>query len=139
MIPSLFTFNAFEVTSDGWFAKAGTISSDYSRFMEWKSVDGIHCLWIPRINGAGISGKRAATTKRHFWISSVTLSFLKRQKKKTIKKMAAYHQFFAVNKAIVSTLHAHPLKLTHILLLNTRRFMACPCVEQQPKGDKRAG
>lgn len=44
VIPSLFTFTAFEVISDGWFAKAGTISSDYSRFMEWKSVDGNHVI-----------------------------------------------------------------------------------------------
>ena len=40
VIPSLFTTNAFLVISDGWFAKAGTISSEYARFMEWKSVDG---------------------------------------------------------------------------------------------------
>ena len=40
LIPSLFTHNAFLVISDGWFAKIGTISSDYSRFMDWKSADG---------------------------------------------------------------------------------------------------
>ena len=40
VIPSLLTTNALLIISDGWFAKAGTISSDYSRFMEWKSVDG---------------------------------------------------------------------------------------------------
>ncbi len=40
MIPSLFPYNAFEVISDGWSAAAGTISSEYSRFMQWKSVDG---------------------------------------------------------------------------------------------------
>ena len=36
LIPSLFTNNAFLIISDGWFAKAGTISSDYPRFMEWR-------------------------------------------------------------------------------------------------------
>ena len=40
LIPSLFTYNAFLVISDGWFAKAGTLSSDYPRFMEWKTSDG---------------------------------------------------------------------------------------------------
>lgn len=39
-IPSLFTSNAFSVISDYWFAKAGTLSSGWSRFMEWKSKDG---------------------------------------------------------------------------------------------------
>ena len=32
LIPSLFTTNAFLIASDGWFAKIGTISSDYPRF-----------------------------------------------------------------------------------------------------------
>lgn len=40
MIPSLFTFNAFSVISDGLEAKAGTISAGQSRFMAWKSLDG---------------------------------------------------------------------------------------------------
>ena len=40
LIPSLFTTNAFLIASDGWFAKIGTISSDYPRFMEWKTADG---------------------------------------------------------------------------------------------------
>ncbi len=39
LIPSLFTTNAFLVVSDGWFAKIGTISSDYPRFMEWKTAE----------------------------------------------------------------------------------------------------
>ena len=43
VIPSLFTTNAFLVISDGWFAKVGTISSDYSRFMEWKTR--MACAW----------------------------------------------------------------------------------------------
>ena len=40
LIPSLFTCNAVLIISDGWFAKVGTLSSDYSRFMEWKTGDG---------------------------------------------------------------------------------------------------
>ena len=40
MIPSLFTFNGFLVISDGLEARAGTISSGFSRFMAWKSADG---------------------------------------------------------------------------------------------------
>ncbi|MFH2032762.1 MAG: type I restriction endonuclease, partial [Bacteroidota bacterium] len=39
-IPGLFTFNGITVISDGLEARAGTISSGYSRFMAWKSADG---------------------------------------------------------------------------------------------------
>jgi len=39
-IPSLFYYNAVLVASDGLDARAGTISSDISRFLAWKSSDG---------------------------------------------------------------------------------------------------
>src|ERR1051325_2100730 len=39
-IPSLFTYNALCVISDGYECKAGSISSDFTRFMAWKSMDG---------------------------------------------------------------------------------------------------
>jgi len=39
-IPSLFTYNALLVISDGLEAKAGSLSADFNRFMTWKSADG---------------------------------------------------------------------------------------------------
>ncbi len=39
-IPSLFTFNAFCVISDGMECRAGSLSADFSRYMIWKSADG---------------------------------------------------------------------------------------------------
>jgi len=41
LIPSLFTYNAFIVISDGLEAKAGSVSAGFSRFMTWKSSDGL--------------------------------------------------------------------------------------------------
>ena len=40
-IPSLFYYNGILIASDGFDAKAGTISSDFGRFAAWKSVDGV--------------------------------------------------------------------------------------------------
>ena len=105
VIPSLFTCNAFLIISDGWFAKVGTISSDYSRFMEWKSVDGETIVDSKRQSELeplikGLLNKRTLLDViRHFIVFEKT-------KEKTIKKVAAYHQYFAVNKAIVSTMRA---------------------------------
>lgn len=137
VIPSLFTFNAFEVISDGWFAKAGTISSDYSRFMEWKSVDGIHVVdsknqpELESLVKGLLNKKTLLDIIRHFIVFEKT-------KEKTVKKMAAYHQFFAVNKAIVSTLRASSEANTHFVAEHPAVY-GLPSVEQQPKGDKRAG
>ena len=137
VIPSLFTFTAFEVISDGWFAKAGTISSDYSRFMEWKSLDGVHVVdskHEPELESL-IRGLLNKTTLldiiRHFIVFEKT-------KEKTKKKVAAYHQYFAVNKAIVSTLRASANENGHFAAEHPAVY-GLPTVEAQPKGDKRAG
>lgn len=39
-IPSLFTYNEILIVSDGWDARFGTVTSDWSRFLSWKSRDG---------------------------------------------------------------------------------------------------
>ncbi len=137
VIPSLFTFTAFEVISDGWFAKAGTISSDYSRFMEWKSVDGIDIIdskhqseLEPLVKGL-LNKTTLLDVIRHFIV------FVK-SKEKTIKKIAAYHQYFAVNKAIISTLRASSNEKGHFVAEHPAVY-GLPSVEYQLKGDKRAG
>ena len=137
VIPSLFTCNVFEIISDGWFAKAGTISSDYSRFMEWKSVDGQHVVdskrepeLEPLIKGM-LNKSTLLDILRHFIVFEKT-------KEKTIKKVAAYHQYFAVNKAIISTLRASANESGHFTAEHPSVY-GLPSVEHQPKGDKRAG
>jgi len=138
VIPSLFTTNAFLVISDGWFAKAGTISSDYSRFMEWKSVDGGRAVdsqhepeMEPLIKGL-LNKKTVLDVIRHFIVFEKT-------KEKTVKKVAAYHQYFAVNKAIVSTIRASASESGHYFSAEHPAVYGLPSVERQPKGDKRAG
>lgn len=105
LIPSLFTYNAFLIVSDGWFAKGGTLSSDYSRFMEWKTADGEKIVntqtepeMVPMIKGL-LNKQTLLDVIRHFIVYEKT-------KEKTIKKIAAYHQYYAVNKAIGTTVHA---------------------------------
>ena len=41
IIPSLFTFNAICIISDGLECKAGSVSADMSRYMTWKTSDGL--------------------------------------------------------------------------------------------------
>jgi type I restriction enzyme R subunit len=136
LIPSLFTCNAFLVISDGWFAKIGTITSDYARFMEWKSADGKNIVDTkkqselePMIKGL-LNKHTLLDVIRHFIVFEKT-------KEKTLKKIAAYHQYYAVNRAISSTVRAsaepggfvreHPGEY------------GLPTTEEQSQGDKRAG
>jgi type I restriction enzyme R subunit len=136
-IPSLFTCTTIEIISDGWFAKAGTISSDYSRFMEWKSVDGTQVVdskhqpeLEPLVKGL-LNKRTLLDVIRHFVVFEKT-------REKTHKKVAAYHQYFAVNKAIVSTLRASANVHGHFVAEHPAVY-GLPTVEDQAKGDRRAG
>ncbi|MCK5057316.1 MAG: type I restriction endonuclease subunit R [Candidatus Aminicenantes bacterium] len=114
MIPSLFTFNALLVISDGMEAKAGSLSAGYQRFHAWKTADGkteaSHLVSQLETLITGLLNKTTLLDlARHFTV------FEKTKKEdpatgittvQTEKKIAAYHQFYSVNKAVESTLKA---------------------------------
>ncbi|HFA50375.1 MAG TPA: type I restriction endonuclease subunit R [Bacteroidetes bacterium] len=120
-IPVLFAPVAFSVISDYWFAQAGTLSSGYKRFMEWKSKDGDLIVDVdedrsnrsraelPYLIEGMLRPDRLLDLLRHFIVFEKT-------RDKTSKKLAAYHQYFAANRAIETTIAA-----------------------SRPTGDKRAG
>lgn len=100
-IPSLFTYNSFMVTSDGVNARAGTLTSDEDRFMAWRTIDGETTApkSIPQLEVL-IKGMfqrdRFLDIIRHFVL-------FQSDGKETIKILAGYHQYHAVNKAVEST------------------------------------
>jgi len=103
-IPSLFHFNEVLIISDGTEARAGTLTSDTERFMPWKTVGGteIASKSLPQIEVLfqGMLDKhRLLDLIRHFII-------FEEEEHTKLKKLAAYHQYYAVNKAIESTLEA---------------------------------
>lgn len=132
-IPSLFTFNAFCVISDGMDCRAGSISSEFSRYMSWKSADGkteasrfapqLETLVKGMLNPAtlldlvrnfivfeksimsepGFTGLNDDHDSKNQNQGNQEISLIRVQ---TIKKLAAYHQYYAVNKAVENTLKA---------------------------------
>ncbi|MFA6425534.1 MAG: type I restriction endonuclease subunit R [Phycisphaerae bacterium] len=113
-IPSLFYYNGLLIASDGLDAKAGTISSDIERFAAWKSVDGVKedKKTIPQIETL-IKGM----LKKDVLLDLIKQFIVFEKSQKTdaqtglstvvsIKKLAAYHQYFAVNKAVETTIIA---------------------------------
>ncbi len=153
-IPTLFTYNALLVISDGLEAKAGSLSAGLSRFMAWKSADGVgakNLLPLQRITELEtlINGMLNKATLldliRHFVV------FEKSKKEDlhtgvisitTVKKVAAYHQYYAVNAAVVSTLRAVAVGANDYLPLRvneTPESYGVPSVKTQSKGDQKAG
>ncbi|MBF0554392.1 MAG: type I restriction endonuclease subunit R [Nitrospirae bacterium] len=105
-IPSLFAFNEICVLIDHVKnALAGTISSDTDRFVGWKSVDGKK---IAKANDLrtlikGIFAKEKLLDIIKNFIVFENEKDSKNNINKIIKKLAAYHQYFAVNNAVEKT------------------------------------
>ena len=98
--PSLFVYNAFSVISDQLTSKAGTITAKENRYMEWKSVDGVmeataFADYETFFNGI-FQRERLIDILQNFICFD-------HKDGRTAKIMGAYHQYFAVNKALVKT------------------------------------
>lgn len=102
-IPSMFIYNAICVMSDLLISKAGTITSDETRYMEWKTKDG---------NYENNQYAQFDTFVEGIFQQERFLDILKNficfnnDGPNTFKILAGYHQYFAVKKAIESTKHA---------------------------------
>jgi len=113
-IPSLFPYNEVLVISDGIEARVGTLTSGWERFMPWRTVEGDDIapkgsLELEVLVRGIFEKRRFLDLVRNFVVFEDSGSAL-------IKKIAGYHQFHAVNKAVDCTLEA-----------------------ASPKGDRRVG
>ena len=100
-IPTLFYYNAFNVISDGLDTRVGTITSDFTRYMTWKSENGER----PKESGINYFATLINGVFPKERILDILRNFIVFQdmKGKTIKIMAGYHQYFAVRKAVERT------------------------------------
>jgi type I restriction enzyme, R subunit len=147
-ISSLFTYNALLAISDGLEAKAGSLSAGLSRFMAWKTADGkteasklvsqLETLIQGMLNPATL-----LDLIRHFIV------YEKSKKEEhtgviniaTVKKIAAYHQYYAVNAAVESTLRAADRAISAPQIEGVPSSVKSQlCGDRsQPRGDRKAG
>lgn len=97
-IPSLFTYNAFNVMSDMALTKIGTITAKEDRYMEWKQPTGDVADYD--------------TAFKAVFTPSVLLNLLKNYLLFDVREgcyakiLAGYHQYYAVEKAAQKTAEA---------------------------------
>lgn len=152
-IPSLFIYNGIMIISDGLEAKAGSISAGFTRFMAWKTADG-------KVEASPLIGQLETLIKgmldkktlldliRHF----IVFEKSKKEDKETgiitiqtVKKLASYHQYHAVNRAVESTLRASGYRETKIDTSGWLEVRESPAsygvagVDSQPVGDRKGG
>jgi type I restriction enzyme R subunit len=103
-IPALFHTNTLLVASDGNEARAGTLTADWERFMAWRTVTGedlapVGMLQLETLLKGVFERARFLDLIRNFIVFEDDGATV-------LKKVAAYHQFHAVNKAVEKTVQA---------------------------------
>jgi type I restriction enzyme R subunit len=151
VIPSLFTYNGLMIISDGLEAKAGSLSAGLTRFMAWKSADGkkeasnLVSQLETLINGM-LNKETLLDLIRHF----IVFEKSKKEDSKTgivsistVKKLAAYHQYYAVNRAVESALRATGYSLKKetpaSMVMKSPASYGVAGVKSQPQGDRKGG
>ncbi len=113
-IPGLFTFNSICVISDGMECKAGSVTAGFSRYMAWKTADGRKeaSRFKPQLETL-LTGMLNPATLLDLVRNFIVFEKTKKEEPKTgitqvvtEKKLAAYHQYYAVNKAVQSAFQA---------------------------------
>jgi type I restriction enzyme, R subunit len=112
-IPVLLAYSGLLIATDGLSARAGTITSDYDRFMPWRTVDGetiaprgapeletlVRGLLRPDVLLELVRGFTVFETMRSTGRDGITRT-------RIAKKVAGYHQYWAVKKAVRSVVAA---------------------------------
>jgi type I restriction enzyme R subunit len=104
-IPALFTYNEILIISDGIDARVGSLTADRERFMPWRTIEGedLAPASLPQLQVVlqGLLDKRRLLDYLRYFIV-----FEDEGGGILTKKIAGYHQFHAVNRALAATLDA---------------------------------
>ncbi len=102
-ISALFRYNELCIISDGLDARVGTISAPIQRFLAWKTIDGEREAGnVPELDTmirGMLTGARLMDIVQNF----VVFEQDSKDDTQYVKKVAAYHQYWAVNKAVERT------------------------------------
>ena len=103
-IPDLFNTNGVLVISDGVQARMGSLTASEERFMRWRTIDG------ETVDPLG-AYQDLETLIRGLFDKKTFLEYIRyfcifEDGKSIIKKIAGYHQFYAVQKALEKVVEA---------------------------------
>ena len=115
-VPSIFYYNSICIISDGIDAKTSSVSAPFSRFLSWKApnkTDNDPRTELQILTEYMLNKKTVVELMRYCTV------FEQEEKKDDntglifqvkIKKVAAYHQYYAVQKAVAQTIRATDAK-----------------------------
>ncbi len=142
-IPSIFNYNALCIISDGIDARTSTVSAPYSRYLAWKSPKKEENGILPELQIMAEKMLKPEVLLKLIRFNTVFESEEIKDEKTGIlslvkvKKVAAYHQFYVVEKAVQSTLRA--MKRSEDEVNEDPAAYGLKSVQGQPVGDRKIG
>jgi type I restriction enzyme R subunit len=103
-IPEAFTWNQITVISDGVQARAGTCTSGWEHYAPWKMIDGTK-VELGEYPQAEVLVRGMFAPERLLDLVRNFVAFTD-EAGSLVKKTPKYHQYWAVNKAVLSTVEA---------------------------------
>ena len=111
-VPSIFDYNALCIISDGLDARTSSVSAPFSRYLSWKSPEKTENKVLPELEIL-----TARMLKKEVLVNLIRYNTVFESeeykdeatgiiKQIKVKKIAAYHQYYAVEKAVQETLRA---------------------------------
>ncbi|MBI5841675.1 MAG: type I restriction endonuclease subunit R [Chloroflexi bacterium] len=135
-IPALFHYNELLIISDGLNARIGSVTANKEWFLPWKTVEGEETAPVSvtqlEVLLRGVFEKRRLLDLIRYFIV-----FEQERGAPTLKKIAGYHQFHAVNYAINETIRASQAKGTAVKDLKGR--YVAQTMKGGEVGDQRIG
>ena len=137
-IPSLFTFNAALVVSDGLEARVGTLTAPWEWFKPWRTISGetLADAALPQLR---VLVEGVCAPRRLLALVRDFIVFEDDGSGALAKKMAGYHQFHAVETAVAETLRAARLQQQGVAVRETRGRYESGRQPGGAPGDRRIG
>ena len=104
-IPSLFVYNELLVISDGLNARIGSLTAGKEWFLPWKTISG-ETTEPTSVTQLEVLLKGVFDRRRFLDLIRYFVVFEQERGAPTVKKIAGYHQFHAVNAAVEETIRA---------------------------------
>jgi type I restriction enzyme, R subunit len=135
-IPALFHYNELLIISDGLNTRIGSVTSNKEWFLPWKTVEG-ETTAPASVTQLEVLLKGVFEKRRFLDLIRYFIVFEQERGAPTLKKIAGYHQFHAVNYALEETIRASYAKETAIKELKGR-YLSQP-LKGGERGDHRIG
>lgn len=104
-VPALFGFNLLLAVSDGLLARVGSLTADRERFLPWRTVEGEEPA-PPELSQLEVTIRGVLEHRRFLELLRHYVVFEDEGGGRLAKKIAGYHQFHAVRRAVAETVRA---------------------------------